>query len=66
MPKETGGGFVCDCAAVPHNQMVAGIYDIFNSVCERYFSGDDDNTGDSICEALTREEIVQVLRESRS
>ncbi len=39
---------------LPHRQMVAGIYDIFNHICEQYFSGDDDNTSDYISEALMR------------
>lgn len=39
---------------LPHNQMVAGIYDIFNHICEQYFSGDDDNTSDYISEGLMR------------
>lgn len=34
--------------------MVAGIYDIFNHICEQYFSGDDDNTSDYISEGLIR------------
>lgn len=37
---------------LPHYQMVAGIYDIFNHICEQYFSGDDDNTSDYIAEGL--------------
>ena len=37
---------------LPHYQMVAGIYDIFNHICEQYFSGEDDNTSDYISEAL--------------
>lgn len=37
---------------LPHNQMVAGIYDIFNHICEQYFSGEDDNTSDYISEGL--------------
>lgn len=37
-----------------HYQMVAGIYDIFNHICEQYFSGDDDNTSDYISEGLMR------------
>ena len=37
---------------LPHYQMVAGIYDIFNHICEQYFSGDDDNTSDYISEGL--------------
>ena len=37
---------------LPHYQMVAGIYDIFNHICEQYFSGTDDNTSDYISEGL--------------
>ena len=39
---------------LPHYQMVAGIYDIFNHICEQYFSGTDDNTSDYIAEALMK------------
>ncbi len=39
---------------LPHYQMVAGIYDIFNHICEQYFSGEDDNTSDYISEGLMR------------
>ena len=39
---------------LPHYQMVAGIYDIFNHICEQYFSGTDDNTSDYLAEALMR------------
>lgn len=39
---------------LPKYQMVAGIYDIFNHICEQYFSGDDDNTSDYISEALMK------------
>lgn len=39
---------------LPHYQMVSGIYDIFNHICEQYFSGDDDNTSDYISEGLMR------------
>lgn len=46
---------------LPHRQMVAGIYDIFNHICEQYFSGEDDNTSDYISEGLMR----SVLRASR-
>ena len=42
---------------LPHYQMVAGIYDIFNHICEQYFSGVDDNTSDYIAEALMRSVI---------
>ncbi len=34
--------------------MVAGIYDIFNHICEQYFSDTDDNTSDYISEGLMR------------
>lgn len=37
---------------LPHYQMVSGIYDIFNHICEQYFSGEDDNTSDYISEGL--------------
>lgn len=39
---------------LPEYQMVSGIYDIFNHICEQYFSGDDDNTSDYISEGLMR------------
>ncbi len=39
---------------LPHYQMVSGIYDIFNHICEQYFSGEDDNTSDYIAEGLMR------------
>lgn len=42
---------------LPKYQMVAGIYDIFNHICEQYFSGDDDNTSDYISEGLMRSVI---------
>lgn len=47
---------------LPHYQMVAGIYDIFNHICEQYFSGEDDNTSDYISEGLMR----SVIHASRS
>ena len=43
--------------SLPKNQMVAGIYDIFNHICEQYFSGEDDNTSDYISEALMKSVI---------
>ena len=43
--------------SVPKYQMVAGIYDIFNHICEQYFSGDDDNTSDYLAEGLMRSVI---------
>ena len=39
---------------VPMRQMVAGIYDAFNHICEQYFSGEDDSTTDYIAEGLMR------------
>jgi len=39
---------------VPKYQMVAGIYDIFNHICEQYFSGEDNNVSDYIAEALMK------------
>lgn len=42
---------------LPHRQMVSGCYDIFNHICEQYFSGSDDNTSDYISEALMRSVI---------
>lgn len=42
---------------LPHYQVVSGIYDIFNHICEQYFSGEDDNTSDYISEGLMRSVI---------
>lgn len=42
---------------LPKYQMVSGIYDIFNHICEQYFSGDDDNTSDYISEGLMKSVI---------
>lgn len=39
---------------LPKYQMCAGIYDIFNHICEQYFSGDDNNTSDYISEGLMK------------
>lgn len=39
---------------LPKYQMVAGVYDIFNHICEQYFSGEDDNTSDYIMEGLMK------------
>ena len=39
---------------LPHYQMVSGIYDIFNHICEQYFSGEDDNTSDYISDGLMK------------
>lgn len=40
--------------SLPKYQMTAGIYDIFNHICEQYFSGEDDNTSDYISEGLMK------------
>lgn len=42
---------------LPEYQMKAGIYDIFNHICEQYFSGTDDSTSDYISEGLMRSVI---------
>ena len=42
---------------LPKYQMVSGIYDIFNHICEQYFSDEDDNTSDYISEGLMRSVI---------
>ncbi len=46
---------------LPRNQMVAGIYDIFNHICEQYFSGTDDNTSDYLAEGLMRSVVHSSL-----
>ncbi|MGM9992827.1 MAG: iron-containing alcohol dehydrogenase [Candidatus Bruticola sp.] len=46
---------------LPHYQMTAGIYDIFNHICEQYFSGTDDNTSDYISEGL----MLSLINSSR-
>lgn len=43
--------------SIPKRQMVSGIYDIFNHICEQYFSGSDDNSSDYISEGLMRSVI---------
>lgn len=42
---------------LPRYQMVSGIYDMFNHICEQYFSGIDDNTSDYLAEGLMRSVI---------
>ena len=42
---------------LPKYQMVSGIYDIFNHICEQYFCGTDDNTSDYLSEGLMRSVI---------
>jgi len=39
---------------LPHNQMVAGFFDIMNHITEQYFSGEDDCTSDYLMEGLMR------------
>lgn len=46
---------------LPKYQMVAGIYDIFNHICEQYFSGEDDNTSDYLAEGLMKSLIHSSL-----
>ena len=47
--------------SLPKRQMVAGCYDIFNHICEQYFSGNDDNTSDYLAEGLMRSVIHSSL-----
>lgn len=47
--------------SLPKRQMVAGVYDIFNHICEQYFSGEDDNTSDYLAEALMKSVINSSL-----
>ena len=47
--------------SLPKRQMVAGIYDIFNHICEQYFSGEDDNVSDYMAEALMKSVICNSL-----
>jgi alcohol dehydrogenase YqhD (iron-dependent ADH family) len=47
--------------SLPKRQMAAGIYDIFNHICEQYFSGNDDNTSDYLAEALMKSVIHSSL-----
>ena len=47
--------------SLPKRQMVAGIYDIFNHICEQYFSGEDDNTSDYLAEALMKSVVHSSL-----
>ncbi len=47
--------------SLPKKQMVSGIYDAFNHICEQYFSGTDDNTSDYIAEGLMKSLIHSSL-----
>ena len=46
---------------LPIYQMVAGIYDIFNHICEQYFSNEDDNSSDYLAEALMKSTVKSSL-----
>lgn len=48
--------------SLPKRQMVAGVYDIFNHICEQYFSGTDDNVSDYLAEGLMK----SVVKNSRA
>ena len=47
--------------SLPKKQMVAGVYDIFNHICEQYFSGEDDNVRDYLAEGLMKSVIRNSL-----
>ena len=47
--------------SLPKKQMVAGVYDIFNHICEQYFSGEDDNVSDYLAEGLMKSVIRNAL-----
>lgn len=44
--------------SLPHNQLVAGIFDTMSHIMEQYFSGDDDSTSDYLSEGLMRSVIA--------
>lgn len=44
--------------SLPHNQLVAGIFDTMSHIMEQYFSGDDDSTSDYLAEGLMRSVIA--------
>lgn len=44
--------------SLPHYQVIAGVYDTFNHICEQYFSGQDDNVSDYLAEGLMRSVIA--------
>ncbi len=46
---------------LPKKQMVAGAYDIFNHICEQYFSGEDDNVSDYLSEGLMKSVVRNSL-----
>lgn len=44
--------------SLPHNQLVAGIFDTMSHIMEQYFSGDDDSTSDYLAVGLMRSVIA--------
>lgn len=48
--------------SLPKRQTVAGIYDIFNHICEQYFSGEDDNVSDYLAEGLMKSVIKSAYK----
>lgn len=44
--------------SLPHNQLVAGIFDTMSHIMEQYFSGDDDSTSDYLAEGLMRSVVA--------
>ena len=46
---------------LPMRQVTSGIYDIFNHICEQYFSGTDDNVSDDLSEALMKSVVRNSL-----
>lgn len=51
---------------LPERQMMSGIYDIFNHICEQYFSGEDDNVTDYLCEGLMKAVISASYRAKKN
>ncbi len=51
---------------LPERQMVSGIYDIFSHICEQYFSGEDDNVTDYLCEGLMKSVISASLKAKKN
>ena len=47
--------------SLPHNHLVAGIFDTMSHIMEQYFSGDDDSTSDYLAEGLMRSGIASSL-----
>ena len=47
--------------SLPMRQVTSGVYDIFNHICEQYFSGTDDNVSDDLAEALMKSVVRNSL-----